>query len=100
MTDAVMRGLIRNTTLSFRRRVGMYVVLVCTSYWYVRRVGMYVGKPLREVDSVLPGKHVILPYDTSIRTEAQTLAQPRTGHSKLRGFLARIRAEAHGTKVT
>ena len=51
------------------------------------------GRRLKEVDSALPGKHVRLLYDTLTRTEAQALAQLRTGHSKLRGFLARIRAE-------
>jgi ribonuclease HI len=51
------------------------------------------GRRLKEVDSALPGKHVRLLYDTLTRTEAQVLAQLRTGHSKLRGFLARIRAE-------
>jgi hypothetical protein len=51
------------------------------------------GKRLKEVDSALPGKHVKLLYDTLTRTEAQALAQLRTGHSKLRGFLARVGAE-------
>lgn len=51
------------------------------------------GKRLKEVDSALPGRHVRLLYDTLTRTEAQALAQLRTGHSKLRGFLARIGAE-------
>jgi hypothetical protein len=51
------------------------------------------GRRLKEVDSALPGKHVRLLYDTLTRTEAQALAQLRTGHSELRGFLARIRAE-------
>ena len=51
------------------------------------------GRRLKEVDSALPGKHVRLLYDTLTRREAQALAQLRTGHSKLRGFLSRIGLE-------
>ena len=50
------------------------------------------GKHLREIDAALSGKHVKFLYDTLRREEAQVLAQLRTGHSKLRGFLARIGA--------
>ena len=41
----------------------------------------------KEVDSALPGKNIRLLYDTLTRTEAQALAQLRTGNCKLRGFL-------------
>jgi hypothetical protein len=53
---------------------------------------MTTGRQLWEVDPALPGKHVQSLYDTLSETEAQTLAQMRTGHSKLRGFLATIGA--------
>jgi hypothetical protein len=46
-----------------------------------------------EVDAALPGKHILLLYDTLSRIEAQALAQLRTGHSILRGFSVRIVAE-------
>lgn len=52
-----------------------------------------IGRHLKEVDLALPRTHVRLLYDTLIRTEAQALAQLRTCHYKLRGFLARIKAE-------
>ncbi|MAD87284.1 MAG: hypothetical protein CL912_30355 [Deltaproteobacteria bacterium] len=42
------------------------------------------------VDAALPEKHVRLLYDTLSRAESQVLSQLRTGHSKIRGFLARI----------
>ena len=51
------------------------------------------GRHLRQVDAALPGKHVRMLYDTLTRREAQLLAQLRTGHSKLRGFLAKLGIE-------
>jgi ribonuclease HI len=55
------------------------------------------GQHLRQVDAALPGKHVRVLYDTLTRKEAQTLAQLRTGHSKLRGFLNKIGIEDDST---
>jgi hypothetical protein len=46
------------------------------------------GRNLREVDSALPGKHVRLLYNPLKRIEAYALAQLRTGHTRLWGFLA------------
>jgi hypothetical protein len=51
------------------------------------------GKHLRQVDAALPGKHVRRLYDSLTRREAQVLAQLRTGHSRLRGFLAKLNIE-------
>jgi hypothetical protein len=51
------------------------------------------SRHLEQLDSALPGQHVRLVYDSVTRTEAHILAQLRTGHSKLRGFLAKIKAE-------
>jgi hypothetical protein len=51
------------------------------------------ARHLKLLDSALPGKHVRLLYDSLTRTEAHILAQLRTGHSKLRSFLAKIKAE-------
>src|SRR5690349_9566436 len=51
------------------------------------------GKHLKLLDTALPGTHVRLLYDTLTREEAQTLAQLRTGHSKLRAFLVKIGAD-------
>jgi hypothetical protein len=48
------------------------------------------GKHLRQVDAALPGTHVRRLYDTLTRREAQVLVQLRTGHSRLRGFLAKL----------
>jgi exonuclease III/ribonuclease HI len=52
------------------------------------------GRHLKTIDTALPGKHVRLLYDTLSRAEAQTLAQLRTGHSRLRRFLTTIGAMA------
>ena len=48
------------------------------------------GKYLQQIDAALPGTHVRKLYDTLTRREAQVLAQLRTGHSRLRGFLAKL----------
>jgi len=51
------------------------------------------GKHLHQVDAALPGTHVRGLYDKLTRREAQVLAQLRTGHSRLRGFLAKLGIE-------
>jgi hypothetical protein len=48
------------------------------------------GKFTRAFDSALPGKHTRLLYDGLNRQEAALLAQLRTGHNGLRGFLSAI----------
>lgn len=65
--------------------------------WAVRSSSEWTtGRRLKEVDSALPGKHVKILYDPLTRAEAHVLSQLRTGHSKLRGFLARIKVEDNG----
>lgn len=54
--------------------------------------GWAMSRHLKRVDAALPGKHVKVLYYTLSRVEAQILTQLRTGHSKLRCFLAVIRA--------
>lgn len=48
------------------------------------------GKHLHQVDAALPGIHVRGLYDKLTHREDQILAQLRTVHSRLRGFLARL----------
>lgn len=51
------------------------------------------ARHLKLIDAALPGTHVKRLYDTLTGSEAQVLAQLRTGHSKLRAFLVRIGAD-------
>jgi hypothetical protein len=55
------------------------------------------GKFTRTLDNALPGKHTRLLYDGLNRQEAAILAQLRTGHASLRGFLFSIRQSDSGT---
>lgn len=48
------------------------------------------GNSLRSIDSAIPGEHTLKLYNTLNRKEASILAQLRTGHSRLNGFLAEI----------
>jgi hypothetical protein len=54
----------------------------------IERVGEYT----RKFDTALPGKHTRLLYNGLKRTEADILAQLRTGMSRLNGYLHRINA--------
>jgi hypothetical protein len=54
---------------------------------YKKRAG---GKFTRAFDAALPGKHTRLLYDGLNRQDAALLAQLRTGHTGLRGFLFAI----------
>ncbi len=47
------------------------------------------GASLRRIDSAIPGRHVLTLYNNLTSTEAHVLAQMRTGHSRLKSFLAR-----------
>ena len=51
-----------------------------------------VGKYTRNFDTALPGKHTSCLYNAFKRTEAEILAQLRTGMSRLNGYLYRIKA--------
>ena len=51
-----------------------------------------VGKYTRKFDTALPGKHTSCLYNAFKRTEAEILAQLRTGMSRLNGYLYRIKA--------
>jgi hypothetical protein len=51
-----------------------------------------VGEYTRKFDTAFPGKHTRLLYNTFKRTEANILAQLRTGMSRLNGYLHRINA--------
>ena len=54
----------------------------------IERVGEYT----RKFDTALPGNHTRLLYNGFKRTEANILAQLRTGMSRLNGYLYRINA--------
>lgn len=45
---------------------------------------------MRQMDSALPGKHVLMLYNNLQKHEAQALAQLRTGHCGLNAFLTKI----------
>ena len=51
-----------------------------------------VGKYTTKFDTALPGKHTSCLYNAFKRTEAEILAQLRTGMSRLNGYLYRIKA--------
>jgi hypothetical protein len=51
-----------------------------------------VGEFTRKFDTALPGKHTRLLYNSFKRTEADILAQLRTGMSRLNGYLYHINA--------
>ena len=51
-----------------------------------------VGENIRKFDTALPGKHTACLYNAFKRTEAEILAQLRTGMSQLNGYLHRIKA--------
>ncbi|GFG18024.1 probable RNA-directed DNA polymerase from transposon X-element [Aspergillus lentulus] len=55
------------------------------------------GKFTRALDNALPGKHTRLLYDDLNRQDAALLAQLRTGHAGLRGFLFAIQQSDSGT---
>ena len=48
------------------------------------------GQFTRQVDSALPGPHTKMLYDSLDREKASILAQLRTGHARLNGYLHRI----------
>lgn len=51
-----------------------------------------IGKYSKAIDTALPGKHIKSLYDRLNRREARTLAQLRTGMSRLNSYLSRIGA--------
>ena len=51
-----------------------------------------IGKYTIEIDGALPGKHTKLLHDSFKRTEAEILAQLRTGMARLNEYLHRTRA--------
>ena len=51
-----------------------------------------VGEYTRKFDTAFPGKHTSCLYNAFKRTEAEILAQLRTGMSRLNGYLYRIKA--------
>jgi hypothetical protein len=53
-----------------------------------------VGEYTRKFDTALPGKHTHCLYNAFKRTEADILAQLRTGMSRLNGYLHRVKAVA------
>ncbi|KAJ6114302.1 endonuclease/exonuclease/phosphatase, partial [Penicillium sp. IBT 16267x] len=48
------------------------------------------GRFTRQLDSALPGPHTKMLYDSLDREKASMLAQLRTGHARLNGYLHRI----------
>ena len=48
------------------------------------------GQFTRQLDSALPGPHTTMLYDSLDREKASILAQLRTGHARLNGYLHRI----------
>ncbi|KAJ5215587.1 uncharacterized protein N7498_001994 [Penicillium cinerascens] len=48
------------------------------------------GQYTRQLDSALPGPHTKMLYDSLNREKASILAQLRTGHARLNGYLHRI----------
>ena len=48
------------------------------------------GQFIRQLDSALPGPHTKVLYDSLDREKASILAQLRTGHARLNGYLHRI----------